>query len=198
MILKATIKLSTAFIGSRGIDEVEGIRKIARVNDIQPKLFTRRLRHLFYKYATEELKIDGYDYKAIKLDGMLNVDPNQQTGIHIRKFKNKETGLESTEKFEAYPIGTIFSFGLFIDTKFISKEQTTKILAFIGTYDGISQFGFNWGYGKFSVISVEEDYDMEENQQSDNSVIGTMTGDLMAEQDLYSENSTLTFFDSSK
>lgn len=191
MILKATIKLATAFIGSRGIDEIEGIRKIARVNDIQPKLFTRRLRHLFYKYATEELKIDGYDYNAIKLDGVLNVDPNQMTGIHIRKFKNKETGLESTEKFEAYPVGTEFSFGLFIDTKFISKDQATKILALIGKYDGISQFGFNWGYGKYTLLSVEEDYGVEDTSNS-------MSGDFIAEQDLYSENSTLNFFDADK
>lgn len=175
MILKATIKLATAFIGSRGIDENEGIRKIARVNDIQPKLFTRRIRHLFYKYATEELKIENYEYNAIKLDGVLNVDPLQPTGVHIRKFKNKETGQESTEKFEAYPVGTEFNFGLFIDTKYISKEQATQILSLIGKYDGISQFGFNWGYGKYSLVSVEEDYGFDlsdfekEDERSNNS-----------------------------
>lgn len=174
MILNVQIKFTTVFIGSRKLDENNNIRRIARIfgDDSAIKMFTRRIRQLFFKYATEELGIQDYEYDAIKLDGALRlVDPSVDTGIHIRKFMDHASGEEVIEKFEAYPCGTKMSFEVCIDESKVSVEQLEKILGFIGKYDGISQFGFNWGYGKFNVVSIEKVTAKEATDASNTSVV---------------------------
>lgn len=165
MILNVQIKLNTVFIGSRKLDEQNHVRKIARSFEDSGaiKLFTRRLRHLFYKYATEELHIDDYSYDTIKSDGTIRlVNPDEdKSGIHVRKFYDKLRRCEVTEHFEAYSCGTKMYFELFVDESQLTENQVKKILSYIGKYDGISQFGFNWGYGKFDVVSVTRLNDKE-------------------------------------
>lgn len=159
MIINVNIKLNTVFIGSRKLDENNDIRRIARIfgDDSAVKLFTRRIRHLFFKYATQELALPDYTYDTIKLDGVLRlVDPSTPTKIHSRQFINRNTNQEQEEKFESYPLGTQFKFEIFFDESRISINQVKQILTYIGKYDGISQFGFNWGYGKFSVLSINK------------------------------------------
>lgn len=170
MILNVQIKLNTVFIGSRKLDEQNDVRRIARSFEDPGaiKLFTRRLRHLFYKYATEELHLEDYTYDAIKSDGVIRlVNPNEISGIHIRKFYDKLRQREVSEKFEAYPCGTKMYFELFIDDTKLAENQVKTILSYIGKYDGISQFGFNWGYGKFDVISIARLNDLEAQEKFD-------------------------------
>lgn len=157
MIYKINIKLTTAFLGSRKPDE-SNVRNIARINGRNPKLFTKRLRDLCYKYATEELGIWDYDYTTIKVDCMLHVDETAPVTTHVRKFYNKELSTMQQENFEAYPVGTEMSFSLYVPSSSkITKSTILQLFQYIGQYDGISQFGINWGYGKFEITSVDED-----------------------------------------
>lgn len=155
MIYNINIKLTTAFIGSRKPSD-ENLRLIARVNEKNPKLFTKRFRELCYKYATEELAMWDYNYDSIKPNGMLVVDPEtDKTTIQVRKFKVPGSEEQQTESFEAYPIGTKMSFSVYIPKEAnITENQLKMIITYIGQYDGISQFGINWGYGKFELESI--------------------------------------------
>lgn len=157
MIYNITIKLTTAFIGSRKPNN-ENLRLIARVNEKNPKLFTKRFRELCYKYATEELAMWDYNYDSIKPNGMLVVDPStDKTTIQVRKFKVPGSEEQQTESFEAYPIGTRMTFSVYIPKEAnIAEAHLKNILTYIGQYDGISQFGINWGYGKFELESIEQ------------------------------------------
>jgi hypothetical protein len=88
---------------------------------------------------------------------MLVVDPStDKPTTQVRKFKVPGSDETQTENFEAYPIGTKMSFSVYIPRDAnISESQLKMILSCIGQYDGISQFGINWGYGKFTLESIE-------------------------------------------
>ena len=157
MIYKIDITLTTTFVGSRKLNS-DNIRNIARINDADPKLFTKRIRELCYKYATEELGIWDYQYDSIKIDGVLKVNPeDDHTKIHIRKFYSAETHSEKQESFESYPVGTRMSFSVYVTPEsHLTKDLINQMFTYIGKYDGISQFGINWGYGKYDITNITE------------------------------------------
>lgn len=148
MLTKITIKLTSAFLGSAK-QNVDGIRKLIYVNN-KPKLFIHRFNLLCNKYA-QELKIGNFDNEHIKVTSYL--ETNAPVRIEKRKFYKGYK--EKEEKFESYSEGALLSFNCYIDESMIPLENAIKIIECIGKYDGISQFGFKWNYGRFEIELVE-------------------------------------------
>lgn len=158
MIYQLNIRLTTAFVGSRKLNE-NNVRQIARVNDKDVKLFTKRIRELCYKYATEDLNLWDYSYDSIKIDGVLKVHPEDDKPItHTRKFFIKDINGEKEESFEAYGVGTRMSFCVYVpnNSSILTQQNIEALFTYIGQFDGISQFGLNWGYGKYQIESIEK------------------------------------------
>lgn len=150
MFSKITVKLTSPFLGSSKPND-DGVREIVRI-DGNPKLFIQRFNQLCIKYA-EELSIGDFDIESIKITSYL--ESKDETSKESRTFKNK-FGMSVTEEFEAFPAGAFLSFGCYIDEKRIKLEHALKIIECIGKYDGFTQFGYKWNYGRFDVITVEK------------------------------------------
>ena len=101
--------------------------------------------------------MSGLPKQAIKIEGAVHVSPEVETKIQVRNFYSKAAGMEVNERFEAYPPGTEMSFGVYVKEGSLTQEQLTMLFRLIGKYDGISQFGINWGYGKFDIVEVIAD-----------------------------------------
>lgn len=149
MFSKITVKLTSPFLGSSKPNS-NGIREIVKI-DNNPKLFIQRFNQLCSKYA-EELNIGDFNNEIIKVTSYL--ETRNDTTIESRKFKNK-FGMSVVEEFEAYPAGSFLSFGCYIDEKKIKLDHAVKIIECIGKYDGFTQFGYKWNYGRFDIITIE-------------------------------------------
>lgn len=63
-----------------------------------------------------------------------------------------------TEWFESFRKGTVITFEMVLHEqrpKAPSPHELKAILAFVGEYTGISQFGSKFGFGRFQLLSVD-------------------------------------------
>lgn len=152
MFVSIRIALTSPFLGSSKLDK-NGVRKIILNANKKPKFFIKRFSQLCEKYA-KELNIGNYTSDAIRTSNFLTVFENPI--LFSKRFYSKE-GKSVKETFETYPEGSQMEFGCFIDESKITIDQAIKIIEYIGKYNGISQFGFNWNYGRFDILTVTKD-----------------------------------------
>lgn len=152
MFSKITIKLTSPFLGSEKPNE-QGVRNISKSINNNPRFFIKRFLKLCNEYA-KDLGIGEFTPNCIKITNEL--ETNASTKIYMRCFKNKE-GVITKELFESYPIGSLLTFGCYIDEKLISLEKAIKVIEYVGKYNGISQFGYKWNYGRFDIDIITKD-----------------------------------------
>lgn len=156
MFLEVRIKLSTPFLGAQ--QSRERIRKFIRSSEKHIKLNAAQWIKAFHQ-AAAELRISNLDFAAIRLPAELYAP----TIIgYNRKFFDRN-GQPKEEQFEAIQAGAELSFRIVILAKSESAkdhehaptfQELAQMLAFIGEWIGLSPFGGQFNYGRFSLLSV--------------------------------------------
>ena len=154
MLLEYKAKIITPFVGSGKLNS-QATRPILYSRKQFPKLFKYKFLKLIEKYihrdiddsvnleesnmvdVSDDIHLEKSDYPKVK----------EFTFLSKRSFNNPNG--ENIMKSEYYPEGTKFILKLSFDAKKITKEQLKTIISTIGEFDGISQYGSQFGYGRF-------------------------------------------------
>ncbi len=74
------------------------------------------------------------------------------------KYYRRTYSKVNVEMFEAFGPGTVLTFDLLLRDdrpKCPSVEQMSSMLDFVGEWEGVSQFGSKFGFGRFTVLNLK-------------------------------------------
>jgi len=96
--------------------------------------------------------------KAIKMARMRNIRPGDiQVDLRVSapvEVYNRRYAPNKSRKHEAIMPGAKVEFNAIVDDN-VTESVLRELLRYVGSFVGMSPYGYNLGFGKFSVISVE-------------------------------------------
>lgn len=96
--------------------------------------------------------------KAIHMSRMKSIKPGDiQVDLRVEapaEVYNRRYGASKWRRHEAIVPGTKVSFGAVVDDN-VTDSVLRELLRYVGAYVGLSPYGYNLGFGKFSLVSSE-------------------------------------------
>ena len=163
MLIKMRLRLRTPLLGNQ--QTPENVRRFVRDDAFRPPRLKVDLAQWYWAVgqAMEALGYSGLDQFAVRFEDSMQAPKLQ---LYVRRWSDTKRGDREQEMFESIGKGTILTFHpLLLSTQEPSQaesrripptpEELRKVMSCVGDMLGLSPWGSKFGYGRFTVESLE-------------------------------------------
>ena len=163
MLIKMRLRLRTPLLGNQ--QTPENVRRFVRDDAFRPPRLKVDLAQWYWAVgqSMEALGYSNLDQFAVRFEDSM-VSPKLQ--LYVRRWSDTKRGGHEQEMFESIGKGTVLTFHpMLLSTQEPSQaeskrrpptlEELRKVMSCVGDMLGLSPWGSKFGYGRFTVESLE-------------------------------------------